>query len=50
LTREDEERAPSGARSFRPPDLASRYQGSALIAAIAPAVAQASRSGAGARA
>jgi hypothetical protein len=49
LAREDEERTPARVRMLDPPDLASGYQGSALIAARAPSNAHASRSGAGAR-
>jgi hypothetical protein len=50
LACEDEERTPSRVRMLDPPDLASGYQGSALIAARAPSNAHGSRSGAGARA
>jgi hypothetical protein len=50
LACEDEERTPAPIRMLDPPDLASGYQGSALIAASAPSNAHASRSTAGARA
>jgi hypothetical protein len=50
LACEDEERTPARIRMRDPPDLASGYQGSSLIAASAPSNAQGSCAGAGARA
>jgi hypothetical protein len=49
LSSQDQERTPTRVRMLDPPDLASGYQGSALIAAIAPWNAHGSRSDAGER-